>query len=406
MADTIAQAAGQQGSNRQAALDAIAQGGRRGRQAFQQGQQSVRDARNAAMRQGASDAFGVFSAGTGVEDATRRITAGGFRPSQQALTDLQGAFGAHSGRMAGLNTDFFAQAAASAPAYRQLADEQIDEARRRWEEARAAAQASSGGDSLAKWEIEAGASGLGEQMARDAVGQGREMKRENRQSDREHQALTDEVQQFQDHFGRPPTREEYARIREDVSARLYEGDRQEALRQRMAFDEGQQQLRAARATPEWAWQRAAAEAMGVAPELAAGLFQPPTPAEMVDEAQTQRQWDYLTGPGGGLFESPQAARDYQAAQYGLDTGGRSLSDPVPASIAAEQLGLDSADANALFTHPAFAQVLAGFQAGVDAGLPLEAINVQVAEALTSSDFGHDFPTMRALLTQMYGHLAG
>lgn len=407
MADTLSQAAGQQGSNRQAALDAIAQGGRRGRQAFQQGQQSVRSAQDAALRQGAQDAYGVFSAGTGVEDATRRITNGGYDPYQRALTDLQGAFSTHAGQMAGLNSTYFGQAAASAGAYRQLADEQISEARRRWEEQRAAAeaQASSSGGDLSKWEIEAGATGLGEQMAGQAVAQGREMRRSNRQSDEEHQALTAEVQQFQDHFGRPPSREEYERMRADVSRRMYE-DAARIEQRAYAYDEGRQQVRQAQATPEWAWQRAAADAMGVDPSIAAGLFQPPSPGEMVNAAQDARQYDYLTGAGGGIFESPQAARDFQGAQYALENNGRGVDDPVPAQAAAAQLGLEPTETTAILSHPAFSEALAGFSAGVQAGQPLETINALVAEELASGEYGHDFPQMRALLTAMYGHLAG
>lgn len=405
--DALSQAAGQQSGNRQAALDAIAQGGRRGRQAFQQGQQQVRSAQDTALRQGASDAYGVFSAGTGVEDATRRITNGGYAPYEQALSDLQGAFSTNASRMAGLNSNYFAQTAASAPAYRQLADEQIDEARRRWEEQKAAADAaaSSGGDSLSKWEIEAGATGLGEQMAGQALNEGREMRRSNNQSDAEHQALTREVQQFQDYFGRAPTREEYERLRADVSEQMYQ-DRQQIEHRAYARDEGQQQVRQARATPDWAWQRAAADAMGVDPALAAGLFQPPTPGEMVNEAQDAMQYGYLTGEGAGMFASPQAARDFQAAQYQLNTGGRGLEDPVPATQAAAQVGLDPADTTAILSHPAFAQALAGFNAGVDAGQPLETINALVADELANGEYGHDFPQMRALLTAMYGHLAG
>lgn len=405
--DTLDQAAGQQAGNRQAALDAIAQGGRAGRQAFQQGQRSMRSAQDAALRQGAADAYGVFSSGGRVEGATQRITNGGYQPYQQALSDLQGAFSTNASRMAGLNSDYFAQTAASAPAYRQLADEQIDEARRRWEEQRAAAEASAngGGGDLAKWEIEAGATGLGEQMAGQALTQGREVRRANRQSDDEHQALTAEVQTFQDHFGRPPTREEYERMRADVSERMYQ-DRARIEQRVYARDEGQQQVRQAQATPEWAWQRAAADAMGVDPALAAGLFQPPTPGEMVNAAQDARQYNYLTGAGAGMFESPQAARDFQAAQYGLETGGRGFDDPMPAQTAAAQLGLAPEDTTAILSHPAFAQALAGFSAGVDAGQPLETINAMVADELAAGEFGHDFPQMRALLTAMYGHLAG
>lgn len=408
MADTLDQAAGQQSNNRQAALDAIAQGGRAGRQAFQQGRQAMRSAQDTALRQGAADAYGLFSAGTGVEDATRRITNGGYQPYQQALSDLQGAFSTNASRMAGLNSNYFAQTAASAPAYRQLADEQIEEARRRWEEQRAAAEAASsgGGGGLAKWEIEAGATGLGEQMAGQALTESREMRRANRQGADEHQALTEEVQQFQDYFGRPPSREEYEQLRADVSERLYR-DRARIEQRAYARDEGQQRVREVQATPEWAWQRAAADAMGVDPSLAAGLFQPPTPGEMVNAAQDARQFDYLSGAGGGMFESPQAARDYAAAQYQLDTGGRGYDDPLPAQTAAAQLGLPPDETAALLSHPAFQNIVDTFADAASRGYPLEAANALAAQGLMSDpDYEHDFPLMRELASLMYGHMMG
>lgn len=408
--DAIGQAAAQQGGNRQAALDAIATGGRAGRQAYRDGQQSVNAARNQAMQGMTADSYGVLNTpGSAITQATQQLAAPSYDAYRGALGRLGEAFGRNMDAQAGLNSNYFAQIAASAPAYRQMANEQIDEARRQWEAQKAAhdaAQAQAGGTgSMSKWEIEANATGLGEQMAGQAVQGGKDLKRENKQSDQEHAALTGEVQLFQDQFGRAPTREEYDRIRADVSERLYQ-DRGEARRQRFAFDEGQQQVREARATPDWAWQRAAAQAMGVPDTLAAGLFTPPDPGEVVNEAQAQRQYEFLTGPGMGMFESPQAMRDYGYAQDELTTG-RTRTEALPAAYVAEQMGMDPADASALMAHPAFGDAVDTFAQGVAAGMPIEQINADLANWYnTESDYGHDFPTIRNLVTMMYGRLAG
>lgn len=402
--DAIGQAAAQQGGNRQAALDAIATGGRAGRQAYRDGQQSVNAARNQAMSGMATDAYGLFAQpDSAITGATQQIGGQTYDAYRGALGRLGEAFGRNMDAQGSMNSNYFSQIAASAPAYRQMANEQIDEARRQWEAQKAAhdaAQQSAGGD-MAKWEIEANAAGLGEQMAGQAIQGGRDLKRENRQSDREHQALTDEVQMFQDQFGRPPSREEYERIRADVSARLYEGDRQEAKRQRFAFDEGQQQVRQARATPEWAWQRAAAQAMGVPDTLAAGLFTPPDAGDIVNDAQEQRQLDFLFGPGGGQFESPQAMRDYQAAADTLNAPP----DPIPFQTAASQLGMDPETASAIASNPAFVDGLATMRDALDQGMPLETANVYLQQGLVEN-YGHDFPQMRQVLSMMYGHLLG
>jgi hypothetical protein len=405
--DAIGQAAGQQGGNRQAALDAIATGGRAGRQAYRDGQQSVNAARNQAMSGMTADSYGVLNTpGSDITQATQQIGGQTYDAYRGALGRLGEAFGRNMDAQGALNSNYFTQIAASAPAYRQMANEQIDEARRQWLAQKAAfdaAQQESGAGSMSKWEIEANASGLGQEMAGQAVQGGKDLKRENKQSATEHDALTAEVQMFQDHFGRPPSRDEYDRLRQDVSARLYEGDRQEARRQRFAFDEGQQQVRDARATPDWAWQRAAAEAMGVPEHLAAGLFMPPDAGEVVNQAQEQRQLDYLTGPGGGQFESPQAMRDYGNAQNDL----MRPPDPLPAATVADQMGLPPDEAAALMAHPAFGDAVDTFAQGVAGGMPIEQINADLAAWYDEQrDYGHDFPLIRQMVTMMYGHLAG
>lgn len=407
--DAIGQAAAQQGGNRQAALDAIATGGRAGRQAYRDGQQSVNAARNQAMQGMTADSYGVLNTpGSDITQAAQGLAAPSYDAYRGALGRLGQAFGRNMDAQAGLNSNYFSQIAQSAPAYRQMANEQIDEARRQWEAQKAAhdaAQAESGAGSMSKWEIEANAAGLGQEMAGQAVQGGKDLKRENKQSADEHAMLTDEVQAFQNRAGRPPSREEYERIRADVSERLYQ-DRGEAERQRFAFDEGQQQVAQARATPDWAWQRAAAQAMGVPEHLAAGLFMPPDQGEVVNQAQEARQYDFLTGPGMGMFESPQAMRDYGYASDELNTG-RTRTEALPAAYAAEQMGMDPADASALMAHPAFGDAVDTFAQGVAAGMPIEQINADLANWYTAeSDYGHDFPTIRNLVTMMYGRLAG
>lgn len=429
--DAVTQAANQQGANRQAALDAIATGGRAGRAAYQAGQTDLRQAQDRAMQGMAADSYGVLNdPGSRITNATQRIGGGSFDAYGTAMGRLSSAYGANADASAANNSNYFAQIAASAPAYRQLADEQIAEARRQWEEQKAAydaQQAASGGyGDMSKWELEANATGLGEQMAGRALdqGQGREDRGSSAIAAQEvpgsgaglsgasaigaaltgdapnaveaHRAeMTRAVQAFQDERGRAPTREEFAQIQAFVHP-----ERARAVRQ---VRSGREQVAQVEQTPEWAWQRAAAQAMGVPEHLAGGLFTPPTPDQMVNDVQAQRQLDYLQGPGQGVFESPQAQRDYFAAEQAIARPP----DPVPYNQAIQQLDIDPTQAAALAANPAFAAVISGFQSGVDAGYPLETINATVADELASNpDFGHDFPLMRQIATMMYGHLAG
>lgn len=426
MADAIDQAAGAANDSRRATLDAIARGGRAGRQAYQQGQQSIRDAQSQALSQGAANAYGLFSAGTGVQDATDRITSGGYAPYDAALGRLSSAFSNNMATQGSLNSDYFAQAAASAPAYRRMADEQIDEARRRWEAQKAEAEASaqSSADSMPQWKLIANATGLGEQMAGRALeqGQGRLDRGAGAIAAQEmpgsgegltggraigaaltgdapnaveaHRAeMTRAVQAFQDEHGRAPTREEFAQIQAFVHP-----ERARAVRQ---VRSGREQVQQAQETPEWAWQRAAANAMGVSEPLAAGLFQPPNAHEQVNNAQDQRQLEFLNTQGGGMFESPQAMRDYQGAMQDLAVPA----DPLPMADAAAGLGLSPDDTTQIATSPAFIDAIDTFNDGVDAGLPIETINADLQRFFIER-YGHDFPTTRELATMMYGHLAG
>lgn len=394
MADALAQAAAGQGDNRRAVLDAMARGGRAGRAAYQQGQQSIRGAQSDAMAGGAADAFGLFSSGTPVESDNAALASGGYAPYEQALGRLSSAFQTNMDRQGQLNSEYFGQAAAAAPAYRAQADEQIQEARDRWLAQKAeydAQQQAAGGDSMPQWKIVANATGLGEQMAGDATQQSRQS-----MADAINEALA--AGRARGERGEGPTFDEYQRAAEtnEATGAGWTGEGQAPVRraQRDAVQTVQ--------TPEWAWQRAAADAMGVSEPLAAGLFQPPDPGELVDDAQDQRQYGFLTGPGQGMFESPQAMRDYQTAEQDLMVPA----DPVPFESAAAGLGMDPTQASELATHPAFAQVVSGFQAGLDAGYPIETINAIVAQTLAGGEFGHDFPQMRELATMMYGHMAG
>lgn len=428
--DALAQAAGQQNGNRQAALDAIATGGRAGRAAYQAGQTDLRQAQDRAMSGMAADSYGVLNdPGSRITRATQRIGGGSFDAYGQAMGRLSSAYGANADATAANNSNYFAQIAASAPAYRQLADEQIAEARAAWERQKAeyeASQAASSGGvgSMSKWELEANATGLGEQMAGRALeqGQGRLDRGAGAIAAQEvpgsgegltggraigaaltgdapnaveaHRAeMTRAVQAFQDEHGRAPTREEFAQIQAFVHP-----ERARAVRQ---VRSGREQVQQAQETPEWAWQRAAAQAMGVPDGLAAGLFTPPTPDQMVNDVQAQRQLDYLQGQGQGVFESPQAQRDYYAAQQALERPP----DPIPFQQATDQLGMDPTTATAIATNPAFTDGLATMQDAVDQGMPVETANAYLQQGLIDT-YGHDFPQLRQILTMMYGHLLG
>lgn len=392
MADAIDQAAGAANDSRRATLDAIARGGRAGRQAYQQGQQSIRDAQSQALSQGAANAYGLFSAGTGVQDATDRITSGGYAPYDAALGRLSSAFSNNMATQGSLNSDYFAQAAASAPAYRRMADEQIDEARRRWEAQKAEAEASaqSSADSMPQWKLIANATGLGEQMAGQAMGDSREQ-----MAARINEALA--AGRARGERGEGPTFDQYQRAAamNEATGAGWSGEGQAPVRraQRQAVQVAQ--------TPEWAWQRAAANAMGVSEPLAAGLFQPPNAHEQVNNAQDQRQLEFLNTQGGGMFESPQAMRDYQGAMQDLAVPA----DPLPMADAAAGLGLSPDDTTQIATSPAFTDAIDTFNDGVDAGLPIETINADLQRFFIER-YGHDFPTTRELATMMYGHLAG
>lgn len=393
MADAISQAAGQQGDNRRAVLDAVAQGGRAGRRAYQDGQQSVRSAQNDALAGGAANAYGLFSAGTGVQDATDRITNGGYAPYDRALGNLSSAFSSNMNRQGALNSDYFAQAAAAAPSYRAMADEQIQEARDRWLAQKAefdAQQAESSADSLPQWKLIANATGLGEQMAGDAMGQSRQG-----MADAINAALAEG--RARGERGEGPTFDEYQRAAamNEATGAGWSGEGQAPVRR------AQREAVQVAETPEWAWQRAAANAMGVSDPLAAGLFQPPDAGEQVNQAQEQRQLAYLQGPGGGMFESPQAQRDYYGAQQDLAVPA----DPIPMVDAASSLGLSQDDATQIATSPAFTDAIDTFADGTDAGLPIETINADLQRFFLER-YGHDFPTTRELVTLMYGHLAG
>jgi hypothetical protein len=141
--------------------------------------------------------------------------------------------------------------------------------------------------------------------------------------------------------------------------------------------------------------------MGVPEPLAAGLFTPPDAGEMVNDIQAQRQLDYLQGPGQGMFESPQAQRDYFAAEQALARPP----DPIPFAQATDQLGMDPNTATAIATNPAFTDGLATMQDAVDQGMPLETANAYLAQGLIDT-YGHDFPQLRQILSMMYGHLLG
>ena len=429
--DAVTQAANQQHGNRQAALDAIATGGRAGRAAYQAGRSDLRQAQDRAMSGMAADSYGVLNdPGSRITNATQRIGGSTFDAYGQAMGRLSSAYGANADASAANNSNYFAQIAASAPAYRQLADEQIAEARAAWERQKAeyeASQAASNGvGNMSKWELEANATGLGEQMAGRALeqGQGRYDRGAGAIAAQEvpgsgegltggraigaaltgdapnaveaHRAeMTRAVQAFQDEHGRAPTREEFAQIQAFVHP-----ERARAVRQ---VRSGREQVQQAQETPEWAWQRAAAQAMGVPEGLAAGLFTPPTPDQMVNDVQAQRQLDYLQGPGQGMFESPQAQRDYFAAQQALERPP----DPIPAAEAAASMGIPPDQASALMSHPAFRNVIDTFQDAIDRGYPLEAANELAAQGLTADPaYGHDFPQMRALATAMFGHQLG
>ena len=432
--DAVTQAANQQRGNRQAALDAIATGGRAGRAAYQAGQNDLRQAQDRAMSGMAADSYGVLNdPGSRITNATQRIGGSTFDAYGRAMGQLSSAYGANADAAAANNSNYFSQIAASAPAYRQLADEQIAEARAAWERQKAAydaQQAASGGaGDMSKWDIEANATGLGEQMAGRALEEGQRrwdrgsaaiaaqevpgsgegltggraigaaLTGDSPSNVEAHRAeMTRAVQAFQNEHGRAPTREEFAQIQAFVNP-----DRARALDR---VRRGREQVTQVQETPDWAWQRAAAQAIGVPEPLATGLFTPPTPGEMVNDVQAQRQLDYLQGPGQGMFESPQAMRDYGFAQDELVTGVPHT-QPLPAAYAAEQMGMDPAAASALMTHPAFGDAVDTFAQGVAAGMPIEQINADLANWYsTQSDYGHDFPTIRNLLTMMYGRLAG
>lgn len=430
--DAVTQAANQQHGNRQAALDAIATGGRAGRAAYQAGRSDLRQAQDRAMSGMAADSYGVLNdPGSRITNATQRIGGSTFDAYGQAMGRLSSAYGANADASAANNSNYFAQIAASAPAYRQLADEQIAEARAAWERQKAeyeASQAASGGvGDMSKWELEANATGLGEQMAGRSLRQG-ENRYDRGRGELDAQEvpgggqggaraigdaltgrgesnvaanrdeMTRAIQAFQDERGRPPSREEFEQIRAYINP-----ERQQAMDRTRA---GRRQVEETNATPEWAWQRAAAQAMGVPEPLAYGLFTPPTPDQMVNDVQAQRQLDYLQGPGQGMFESPQAQLGYQDA-YGQVATGAGPNDPLPATYAATQLGMSPADASALMSHPAFGDAVDTFAQGVAAGMPIEQINADLADWYAASpDYGHDFPTIRNLLTMMYARLAG
>lgn len=427
--DAIAQAANQQNGNRQAALDAIATGGRAGRAAYQSGQTDLRQAQDRAMSGMAADSYGVLNdPGSRITNATQRIGGSTFDAYGQAMGRLSQAFGANMDATAANNSNYFAQIAASAPAYRQLADEQIAEARAAWERQKAeyeASQAAQGGvGDMSKWELEANATGLGEQMAGRSLRQGENRYDRGRGEldaqevpgggqggaraigdaltgrgesnvEANRDAMTRAIQAFQDERGRPPSREEFEQIRAYINP-----ERQQAMDRTRA---GRRQVEETNATPEWAWQRAAAQAMGVPEPLAAGLFTPPTPDQMVNDVQAQRQLDYLQGAGQGMFESPQAQRDYFAAEQALARPP----DPIPAAEAAAAMGIPPDQASALMSHPAFRNIIDTFQDAIDRGYPIEAANELAAQGLTADpDYGHDFPQMRALATAMFGHQLG
>lgn len=413
MADSFDQAAGDAEKRRKEALEALANGGTAGLEAYKQAQGQIQSVQSTALNQALNAAAGRGASGAAQGALETMIRQPGDLALQQ-LAGSQAAFSADMARRTAANDDYFTQVGQAVPAARTYAQglwaaQQAKEA---------ASKAKEAEDAL--WKQRAITAGLAEMQA--------EAERQRRFNDLQEQQARVAAPGQNPTFdpvgaalllgsGQAPPAEQ-AQAREilanpsagatyftpggaevEMSPQVADPHYMGRMLPEAAADIADEIARSRVPENVQAQREAYLQVYGDDPRnqaLARGIFQPPVLGSQLTDLSNQQRASFYDAYGA-LPTPTQAQRFALGEDPFADDNERRV---LTAEEAAQAAGIDPREVDTARSKPAFNAALIAYEEGRKSGASLAEIDRILQETL-EEEYGHDYPKIRALVSAMF-----